>query len=193
VKIGYARISTDDQSLSLQLDALNQAGCQHIFRDIISGAKAERPGLTQALDHLRPGDVLVVWRLDRLGRSLRSLVELMNQLADRRIGFQSLNEQVETVSPSGKLIFHLFAALAEFERDLIRERTRAGLAAARARGRVGGQPRVEAFNSPRKLAIARALYEDKRNTIRDICQTLGVSRSTLYRYLRPQAVQVAAS
>jgi|SRR5581483_7647882 len=184
MKIGYARISTDEQSLALQLDALKGAGCERVFTDTISGASDERPGLEEALDHLRDGDALVVWRLDRLGRSLRSLIELMNQLASRGVGFQSLTEQVDTTTPSGKLIFHVFGALAEFERDLIRERTRAGLAAARARGRKGGHPRVAALNSPRKVAIARALYEDKRNSISDVCQTLGVSRATLYRYLQ---------
>lgn len=183
MKIGYARISTEEQTLNLQIDDLKKAGCDRIFQDVMSGAKEDRPGLHEALDHLRSGDILVVWRLDRLGRSLRSLIDLMSELSGRGIGFQSLTEQIDTTSPSGKLVFHVFGALAEFERDLIRERTRAGLAAARARGRKGGRPRVAALNTPQKVAMAQALYNDKRNSIRDICQTLRVSKATLYRYV----------
>jgi len=184
MKIGYARVSTDDQTLDLQLDALKQAGCEKLFQDVISGAKDTRPGLSGALHFLRPGDVLVVWRLDRLGRTLRYLIELMTQLNGRSIGFQSLTEQVDTTTSGGKLIFHVFGALAEFERDIIRERTKAGLAAARARGRKGGHPRVAAFMDPGKLAMARRLHADKRNSVGDICRTLGVSKATLYRYLK---------
>src|SRR5947209_4396518 len=137
--IGYARVSTEDQTLHLQVDALQSAGCTQIFRDTASGAKADRPGLTRALEHVREGDVLVVWRLDRLGRSLASLIELMTQLDGRGIGFKSLTEQIDTTTSGGKLIFHIFGALAEFERNLIHERTNAGLAASRARGRQGGR------------------------------------------------------
>jgi DNA invertase Pin-like site-specific DNA recombinase len=194
MKIGYARISTGEQTLDLQLDALKQAGCAQLFQDIISGAKDARPGLAQTLSHLRTGDTLVVWKLDRLGRTLKGLIELMNDFHGRDIGFQSLTEQIDTTTPGGKLIFHIFAALAEFERDLIRERTQAGLAAARARGKVGGHPRTKALNTPDKLAIARSLYDGKQHSIRQICQTVGVSKATLYRYLKsgqPSAVEAA--
>ncbi|MDQ2743480.1 MAG: recombinase family protein [Chloroflexota bacterium] len=181
MRIGYARVSTDDQDLSLQLDALQAAGCGNIFRDTASGAKVERPGLSQAFDHLRLGDTLVVWRLDRLGRSLSQLITLMTQLDDRGVGFRSLTEQIDTATPGGKLIFHLFGALAEFERNLIRERTMAGLAAARARGRRGGRPKL--LETDRKVQMARQLHRDHSTSIADICQTLGISRATLYRYL----------
>lgn len=184
MKIGYARVSREEQKEDLQQDALKAAGCERIFGDTISGAQTERPGLQEALEFVRAGDTIVVWRLDRLARSLTYLIQLLTQLRERGVGFQSLNEQIDTTSSTGKLIFHVFGALAEFERDLIRERTRAGLAAARARGRVGGHPRAVPLNSPKKLAILRTLYQDKDNSIKDICQTLGVSRSTLYRYLK---------
>jgi DNA invertase Pin-like site-specific DNA recombinase len=179
--IGYARVSTEDQTLDLQLDALQSAGCQQIFRDTASGAKSDRPGLTRALEHVRKGDVLVVWRLDRLGRSLASLMDLMTHLDSRGIGFMSLTEQIDTTTSGGKLIFHIFGALAEFERNLIRERTNAGLAAARARGRKGGRPKR--LDTDRKVQMARQLHADPTNSIADICKTLGVSRATLYRYL----------
>jgi DNA invertase Pin-like site-specific DNA recombinase len=188
---GYARVSTEDQTLALQQDALQAAGCSRIFTDTLSGAKAERPGLTQALDHLREGDTLVVWRLDRLGRSLANLIELMTLLDERKVGFRSLTEQIDTTTSGGKLIFHIFGALAEFERNLIRERTMAGLRAARARGRQGGRPRI--LESTRKVAMAQALYDDRNNSIRDICRTLGISRATLYRYIKPRALTEVAT
>jgi DNA invertase Pin-like site-specific DNA recombinase len=140
--IGYARVSTADQNPALQLDALNAASCLKVYTDRASGAAAERPELARALDDLRPGDTLVVWRLDRLGRSLRHLVEIVTQLEERKVGLRSLSESIDTTSPSGKLVFHIFCSLAEFERALLRERTAAGLAAARARGRLGGRPRA---------------------------------------------------
>jgi DNA invertase Pin-like site-specific DNA recombinase len=180
--LGYARVSTDDQDLSLQLDALQSAGVEKIYRDTTSGAKAERPGLASALDHVRQGDTLVVWRLDRLGRSLSKLIALMTQLEEQDVGFRSLTEQIDTTTSGGKLIFHIFGALAEFERNLIRERTKAGLAAARARGRQGGRPKKLDI---RKAAMAQRLYTDKGNSIDDICKTLGISRATLYRYITP--------
>lgn len=185
--VGYARVSTDDQDLALQRDALTAAGCERIFTDTMSGAKAERPGLAEALDFCRSGDTLVVWRLDRLGRSLTNLIELMTLLGERRIGFKSLSEQIDTTTSGGKLIFHIFGALAEFERELIRERTRAGLAAARARGRQGGRPKK--LDTARKLAMAQALYDDGTHSIADICQTLGISRATLYRAVRTRNTQ----
>ncbi|SRR5579875_3028225 len=181
--VGYARVSTHDQTLNLQKDALRTAGCERIFEDTVSGAAAERPGLDEALAFLRPDDSLVVWKLDRLGRSLRHLIETATALQQRGIGFKSLTEQIDTTTSGGKLIFHVFGALAEFERDLIRERTQAGLAAARARGRRGGHPRAPSLDDPRKVAIAQSLYNDKTNSIADICKSLRVSRATLYRYI----------
>jgi DNA invertase Pin-like site-specific DNA recombinase len=181
--IGYARVSTIEQTLDLQQDALRQAGCEQVFTDHISGAKSERPGLTQALEFGRSGDILVVWKLDRLGRSLKQLIEIVTELQKRNIGFRSLTENIDTTSPGGKLIFHIFGSLAEFERDLIRERTLAGLAAARARGRKGGRPRAEGLNDERKVALALSLYNDKQNSIKTICEMLKISRSTLYRYI----------
>lgn len=167
----------------MQNDALEKAGCEKIFTDIAGGAQAGRPGLAEALGFVREGDSLAVWRLDRLGRSLKQLIETVSLMHQRGIGLRSLTENIDTTSSGGKLIFHVFGALAEFERDLIRERTQAGLRAARARGHVGGRPRSLVLNDPKRLAIARALYEDKNNHIADICKTLGVSRATLYRYL----------
>src|SRR5437588_7311427 len=179
--IGYARVSTFEQILDLQRDALTAAGCDRIFTDTMSGSRSDRPGLEQALDYLRAGDVLVVWRLDRLGRSLKYLIEVMTKLDERGIGFRSLTEQIDTTTSGGKLIFHVFGALAEFERDIIRERTQAGLAAARARGRMGGRPKK--LETPAKVAMARALHADKTHSIAEICTSVGVSRATLYRYL----------
>jgi DNA invertase Pin-like site-specific DNA recombinase len=183
MQIGYARVSTDEQTLDLQLDALNKAGCERTLTDTASGAKADRPGLAMALEQLRDGDMLVVWRLDRLGRSLRHLIDTLTDLDKRGIGFKSLTENIDTTSPGGKLIFHIFGALAEFERDLIRERTNAGLAAARARGRKGGRPPAKAFRDPAALAMARNLYHNTETPIDDICRQFEISRPTLYRYL----------
>ncbi len=180
--IGYARVSTQEQTLTLQQDALRQAGCEKLFTDTLSGATTERPGLQDALAFVRPSDTLVVWRLDRLGRSLRHLIETVTDLSHRGIGFKSLSEQIDTTTPNGKLVFHVFGALAEFERDLIRERTQAGLTAARARGRIGGRPK--ALPDARKVAIAKALYANKQNSVAEICRTLRISRATLYRYVK---------
>lgn len=178
--IGYARVSTDDQNLDLQKDALIQAGCERILEDHQSGAKAARLGLQAALDYAREGDTLVVWRLDRLGRSLKDLIDLVTQLESRSIGLKSLHESLDTSSSSGKLIFHIFGALAEFERNLIRERTQAGLQAARARGRKGGRP--QALDAE-KRALAVQLYMGKKYTVKQICQMLGISKPTLYKYI----------
>lgn len=176
--IGYARCSTADQNLALQLDALTKAGAEKTFQENASGTKMVRPELDNALSHLRQGDVLMVWKLDRLGRTIRGLIEFVSYLRDRGIEFRSLTEGFDTTTPGGRLIFHVFAALAEMERDLIRERTQAGLAAARARGRMGGRrPKL----NDRKIAHARMLLADRDARIDDICQTLGVSRATLYR------------
>jgi len=179
--IGYARVSTNDQTLDLQQDALNQAGCEKIFTDTASGAKAERKGLEQALSTARAHDTLVVWRLDRLGRSLPHLIETIQGLENRHIGFKSITESIDTTTPGGKLIFHIFGALAEFERNLIRERTNAGLEAARARGRVGGRPKLDPTN--KKAQLARSLYQDKSRTVIDICKALNISRAQFYRYI----------
>src|SRR2546421_6506154 len=184
--IGYARVSTTDQTLDLQKDALEKAGCSHVFTDTISGATTERPGLEKAFAYLREGDTLVVWRLDRLGRSLKHLIETIADFNNRKIGFKSITENIDTTTSGGKLIFHIFGALAEFERDIIRERTKAGLQAARARGRLGGRPKAKTLNTPKKVAMAQSLYDDKTNTIDDICHTLNISRATLYRYIDVQ-------
>lgn len=180
--IGYARVSTADQRATLQHDALTAAGCARIFTDHVSGSVGERSGLAHALEYIRTGDTLVVWRLDRLGRSLKHLIEVVGTLEERSIGFMSLQESIDTTTAGGKLTFHLFGALAEFERGLIRERTRAGLAAARARGRKGGRRSVL---TAEKVAIARQMYASREHTVATIGQTLGVSRSTVYRCLRP--------
>ncbi len=179
--IGYARVSRTEQNLELQVDALREKGCKKIFTDKITGTKFERKELTAALAFLRDGDVLVVWKLDRLGRSLKHLIETVNKLEERNIGFVSLTESIDTTTPGGKLIFHIMGALAEFERDLIRERTHAGLDAARARGRKGGRPKTVEASS--KVALAQKLYADKTHEIKDICKDLHISRATLYRYV----------
>ena len=181
--IGYARVSTQDQTLALQQDALSKAGCERVFTDTASGAAAERQGLEEALASVRSGDTLVVWKLDRLGRSIRQLIDIITALQDKGIGFKSLTEQIDTTTSGGKLIFHVFAALAEFERDIIKERTQAGLTAARARGRKGGRPKAVALADAKQVAVAQSLYNDKSLTIAEICRTLRVSRSTLYRYI----------
>ena len=182
--VGYARVSTNEQTLDLQKDALDKLGCIKIFSDVVSGAKAERTGLTEALEYVREGDTLVVWRLDRLGRSLKHLIETITKLNNRKIGFKSITENIDTTTSGGKLVFHIFGALAEFERDIIRERTNAGLQAARARGRNGGRPKAKTLDTPKKVALAQSLYDDKNNTIDEICKTLNVSRATLYRYIQ---------
>ena len=179
--VGYARVSTLEQDASLQIDALEQAGCERIFRDKVSGAKTEQPGLQEALDFLRKGDSLVVWRLDRLGRSLKHLLETVALLEERGIGFRSLQEAIDTTTSGGRLIFHIFGALAEFERNLIRERTLAGLRAARARGRKGGRPKAL---DAKKMELAYRLYDEKKYAIKEMCQMLGISKPTLYAYLR---------
>src|ERR687895_2056759 len=183
--IGYARVSTHDRTLNLQRDALQQAGCDKIFTDTASGAKTERKGLDAALAYVRKGDILVVWRLDRLGRSLPHLITTMTSLEEQGIGFKSLTENIDTTTSGGKLIFHIFGALAEFERDIIKERTNAGLTAARARGRQGGRPR-SSLSEDRKLQMARQMYENKNLPIKDICKALGIARSTFYKYVRKQ-------
>ena len=179
--IGYARVSTGDQSLTLQIDALEEAGCERVFQDKISGIVNTRPNLNQALNFARPGDTLVVWRLDRLSRSLRDLIETVTLLESRGVQLKSLHESIDTASSSGKLIFHLFGALAEFERNLIKERTQAGLQAARARGRIGGRPK--SLDST-KQNLAVKLYNEKSHSVNQICQMMGISKPTLYKYVK---------
>ena len=178
--IGYARVSTPDQQLHLQKDALRKAGCKRIFTDMASGAQASREGLADVLAFLRARDTLVVWKLDRLGRSLKHLIQIITELQGRQVRFRSLQENIDTTTSGGKLVFHVFGALAEFERDLVQDRTRAGLAAARARGRKGGRRRVMDAN---KVAMAVSLLQNPATVVADVCQTLKVSRATLYRYL----------
>lgn len=177
--VGYARVSTDDQNLDLQTDALNSAGCSQLFTDQVSGAAMDKAGLTKALAYLREGDTLVVWKLDRLGRTVKGLVELVDLLKARGIQFRSVTDGIDTSTPAGRFFFHMMAALAEMERDLIRERTNAGLAAARARGRLGGRkPKLDAS----KLESAQTLLAAKVE-VGVVAKNLGVSRTTLYRAL----------
>lgn len=175
-RIGYARVSTDDQTLDLQLDALK--ACDVIYQEKASGKSKDRPELAHCLMALRPGDTLVVWRLDRLGRSLPDLVQIVTSLEERGIGFESLTEKIDTTSATGKLTFHVFAALAEFERNIIRERTRAGLQAARARGRKGGR---KPALTERQVREIRVLLADPEIQVSDVARRYGVSRTTLYR------------
>ncbi len=179
MKIGYARVSTLEQNLDLQKDALKKAGCQKIFSDNASGAKSERPGLEKALDYVREGDCLVVWRLDRLGRSLKHLISVIDDLEKRGVGFISLQEGFDTTTSGGKLIFQIFGALAEFERNLIRERTMAGLKAARARGRCGGRKKKL---SPEQVKSMKKMAEANRHSIKEICRTFGITKPTFYAY-----------
>lgn len=178
-RIGYARVSTDDQNLNLQRDALTQAGCEVTYEESASGKSAERVELNHCLKALRQGDVLVVWRLDRLGRSLPDLIRIVTDLEQAGISFESIMEKIETGSATGKLVFHVFAALAEFERNLIRERTHAGLAAARARGRNGGRRPVL---NERQVREIRLLLADPQARVQDVAKRYGVSRTTLYKY-----------
>jgi DNA invertase Pin-like site-specific DNA recombinase len=178
--IGYARVSTDDQHLNLQHDALQKAGCEKVYSDQQSGATTERPGLSTVFDVLRPGDTLVIWRLDRLGRSLKHLINLVEQLDKQEVGLKSLQENIDTTTSGGRLVFHLFGALAEFERTLIRERTQAGVNAARARGRQGGRPKLL---EPNKRELAIRLHREQKHSIAEICAMMGISKSTLYNYL----------
>lgn len=177
LRFGYARVSTDDQEMALQLDALAKVGCSRVYSEKVSSGKV-RPQLEECLRTLRAGDVLTVWRLDRLGRSMSELVAIVNDLASRGVVFESLTEHIDTSSATGKFTFHLFSALAEFERNNIRERTRAGLAAARARGRIGGRPEKVAPKDKREM---KALYESQEVSVTDICSRYQISRSTFYR------------
>ena len=178
--IGYARVSTHDQNLDSQLDALQKADCEQIFQEKITGKSKDRPELLSCLKALRKGDVLIVWKLDRLARSLKDLVEIITDLNQREIGFKSLTEAIDTTSATGRLVFHIFGALAEFERDIIRERTKAGLVAARARGRNGGRkPKMD----DKKVAMALDLLDKEKHSVQEVCKVFKISKATLYRYL----------
>lgn len=181
--LGYARVSTNDQDLTMQKDALKKAGCKTVYTDVVSGVRASRPGLEGCLNNLRSGDTLLVWRLDRLGRSMPHLVTLVEKLQRQGIGFKSLCDgAIDTTTASGDLVFNLFSALAQFERRLLQERTKAGLAAARARGRLGGRKPIDPKNP--KVRMAQKMHQDKALSIGDICESLKISRPTLYRYLK---------
>jgi DNA invertase Pin-like site-specific DNA recombinase len=186
MNVGYARVSTQDQKPELQRDALEEVGCERIFWERISSRKENRPELEKALEYCREGDVLVVWRLDRLGRSLKDLIEIVNTCEERGIGFRSLREAIDTTTSGGRLVFHIFGALAEFERDVIRERTMAGLQAARARGRKGGRrPKLD----KRKIELAKKMLEDPDTTVKEVAEAFGVSTDTVYRrvgVIRPE-------
>lgn len=186
---GYARVSTQDQNLDLQLDDLMKAGCQRVFQEKVSSAKA-RPQLQQMLDILREGDTVIVWKLDRLGRSLKELFTLVDDFQRKGIGFRSLNDAIDTTTAQGRLVFNLFASLAEFERDMIRERTKAGLIAARARGRVGGRPKGLSAEAQVKARAVKAMHGLRTHTILEIGQLFHLSRATVYRYLAWQEEKI---
>jgi DNA invertase Pin-like site-specific DNA recombinase len=192
MKIGYARVSTADQKFNLQTDALKEAGCSTIYKETVSGVKKQRPELAKALDKLRAGDILVVWKLDRLGRSLKELIEIVAQLQERKISFESISDKMNTSTSQGRLIFNIFGSLAEFERELIKERTNAGLSAARARGIKGGRKPglTEAIKS--KAASIKVVYDRKDKTIKEICTVFNISAATLYKCLRYEADRVAS-
>jgi DNA invertase Pin-like site-specific DNA recombinase len=190
MKFGYARVSTFDQSFDLQFDALQKVGCERIYKEVASGSKSKRPVLDELLEHLRPGDVLVIWKLDRLGRSLKHLVELVSELMNTGVGLQSLNDPIDTTTSHGRLTFNIFASLAEFERDLIRERTQAGLQAARARGRLGGRPKGLSPKALSTAAAAETLYREGKLSAKEIAEMLKISKSTLYAYLRHRGVEI---
>ena len=192
MRVGYARVSTKDQSLDLQVDALKKAKCDEIFEETASGAKTERPVLDDLLSGLRAGDVLVIWKLDRLGRSLKHLVALTNKLMERQISLISINDPIDTTTPQGRLVFNIFASLAEFERELIRERTQAGLEAARIRGRKGGRPGGLSKEAQAVAMAAETLYKEGQLSIKAICNQLHISKPTLYNYLRHRGVKIGS-
>lgn len=190
MKVGYARVSTREQNLNMQVIALEEAGCEKIYEEVVSGAKVERPKLNNLIKQLRPNDVLVVWKLDRLGRSLKNLIHLVQELIQNEIGLCSLNDPIDTTTSQGRLIFNIFASLAEFERDIICERTQAGLSAARARGRRGGRPKGISKQSEATACAAETLYKEKKLSVIEICKKLSISKSTLYKYLRFRNVEI---
>ena len=183
--IGYARVSTQDQHLHLQLDDLQKTGCERVYQEKVSSTK-ERPQLARLLESIREGDTVVVWKLDRLGRSLKELIGLINAFQAKGVGFRSLNDAIDTTTAQGRLVFNIFASLAEFERDLIGERTKAGLSAARARGRQGGRPKGMTKEARGKAQAVWTLYEKREKSTQEIAKLLGISRATVYRYLALQ-------
>lgn len=192
MKIGYARVSTKDQNLDLQMDALKKEGCTKIYHDAMSGTKSDRPELQEMMAQLREGDVIIVWKLDRLGRSLKNLVELINQVIEKKAGLKSLHDPIDTTTSHGRLILNIFASLAEFERDLIKDRTMAGLSAARARGRLGGKPKGLSQKAQATACAVETLYKEGKLTTEQILQQLNISRATLYNYLRYRNVKIGA-
>jgi DNA invertase Pin-like site-specific DNA recombinase len=188
--IGYARVSTKDQHLRMQLDDLQGAGCEKVYTEVASGSKNDRPVLAELLAFIQEGDVLVIWKLDRLGRSLRHLVEVVGALLDKGVGFKSLNDPIDTTTAQGRLIFNIFASLAEFERELIRERTKAGLRAAKVRGNLAGRPKGLSRSAEKTSYAAAALYQEGTLSSREICKRLGIARSTFYEYLRIRGVEL---
>jgi DNA invertase Pin-like site-specific DNA recombinase len=192
MKIGYARVSTRDQSLRMQVEALREAGCDKIHEEIASGAKTARPVLDEILRNLRTGDTVVIWKLDRLGRNLAHLIQLTTHLSEKKVGLISLNDPIDTTTSHGRLIFSIFGSLAEFERELIIERTHAGLKSARARGRKGGRPKGMSQDAMHKATIAEALYTNGTISVKKIAEQLDISKTTLYLYLRSRNVMIGS-
>ncbi|KTD70377.1 MULTISPECIES: recombinase family protein [Legionella] len=190
--IGYARVSTRSQNLDLQIDALKKEGCEKIYQDQISGSLFNRPALDQLLLDLRKGDVLVIWKLDRLGRSFKDLINLVNSFIEKGIGLRSLNDHIDTTTAHGRLIFNIFGSLAEFERELIKERTIAGLDAARARGKKGGRPSGLSKEAQAKAHSAELIYKEGQLSVSEICEQLSISRATFYKYLKFRKVPISA-
>ena len=190
--IGYARVSTKEQNLDLQRDALKKEGCEKIFEEVMTGSKKDRPTLNHLMEVVRSGDVIVVWKLDRMGRSLKHLVDVVSKLLDMGVGIKSINDPIDTTNSHGRLIFNIFASLAEFEKDLIRERTQAGLSSARARGRLGGRPKGLSEQAEATACAAETLYLERKLSISQIASKLAISKSTLYSYLRRRNVEISA-
>ncbi|MBD2705333.1 recombinase family protein [Spirosoma sp. BT702] len=193
MKLGYARVSTQDQNLALQLDALKATGCSKIFQEKASGSKIERPELNRLLELIREGDTLVIWKLDRLGRPLNHLIEVMTQLEEQHVGLVSLNDPIDTTTAQGRLVFRIFASLAEFEREVIRERTLAGLASARRRGQLLGRRKELSKAAEQKARIGESLYKEAKYSVEQIARELHFSKTTLYKYLRQRGVEIGAS
>lgn len=192
MKIGYARVSTQDQNFELQEDALKKTGCELIFKEKASGAKADRPELGRLIEHLRKGDIVVVYKLDRLGRSLKHLLEIVDLFNQKEVGLQSISDSIDATTPQGRLFFNISASFAEFEKDLIRERTKAGLEAARARGRKGGRRSGMSKEAEKKAILAETYYKEGKMSVIEISKEIGVSKMTLYKYLRHRNVSIGS-
>ena len=190
MKIGYARVSTKDQSFDMQIDALKNAGAEKIYKEVITGVRTESPVLNELLRNIRKDDILLIWKLDRLGRSLKQLVELVNEFINKGVDIKSINDPIDTTTPQGRLSFNIFASLAEFERDIIRERTQAGLSSARARGRKGGRPKGLPKKAEPTACAAETLYREGKLPVQEIANKLNISKSTLYSYLRHRGVDI---